>query len=75
MAAIAVSYQALWLRNLLSEVTISELKSVTLYVKNKYAIALMKNLAFHGCNKHIDTHFHIIRECVKKRIFCGVCMH
>lgn len=37
-----------------------------LYVDNKFAIALMKNPVFHGRNKHIDTSFHFIRECVEK---------
>ena len=67
MAATAASCQALWLRNLLSEVTRSELKSKTFYIENKSAIALMKNPVFHGRNKHIDTCFHFIRECVEKR--------
>ena len=40
-------------------------RSVTLFVDNKSAIALMKNLVFHGRSKHIDTRFHIIRECVE----------
>ena len=69
MAATAVSCQALWLRNLLREVTRIELKLTTLYVDNKSAIALMKNLIFHGHNKHIDTRFHFIRECFEKRQF------
>ena len=59
--------QASWLRNLLNEVIRSELKWVTFYVDNKSAIALMKNLVFHGRNIHIDTSFHFIRECVAKR--------
>ena len=67
MAATAAACQALWLRSLLSEVTGAEQKSVTLYVDNKSAIALMKNPVFHGRSKHIDTRFHFIRECVEKR--------
>ena len=67
MAATAASCQALWLRNLLSKVTKSELKLVTLYVDNKFAIALMKNLIFHGRSKHTDTCFHFIHECTEKR--------
>ena len=51
----------------MSEVTRSELKPVTLYVDNKSMIALIKNLVFHGRNKHIDTPFHFIYECVEKR--------
>ena len=50
----------------MSEVTRSELKSETLYVDNRSAIALMKNLVFHRHSKHIDTRFHFIRECVEK---------
>ena len=67
MAATAASCQALWLRKLLSEVTKSESKSVTLSVDNKYTIALMKNQVFHERSKHIDTLFHFIHEYVEKR--------
>ena len=63
----ALSCQAFWLINLLSKVTESELKSVTLYVDNKFVIALMKNMIFYGHNKYISTHFHFIHECVEKR--------
>lgn len=52
--------------SLISEVTDSEAKQVTLFVGNKSAIALMKNPVFHGRSKHINTHFHFIRECVEK---------
>lgn len=48
MAATAAACQALWLRNLISEVTASEAKPVTLFVDNKSAIALMTNPVFHG---------------------------
>ena len=51
MVATIALCEALSLRNLLSEVTRSELKLVTLYVDNKFAIALMKNPIFHGHNK------------------------
>ena len=65
MAAIAAACQALWLRSLLAELTGEELKKIKLFVDNKSAIALMKNPDFHGCNKHIDTRFHFIRDCVE----------
>ena len=75
MAATAASYKALQLRNLLSKVTRSELKLVPFYVDNKSVIAPMKNLVFHGRNKHIDTRFHFICECVEETNCCGVRMH
>jgi hypothetical protein len=66
MAATAAAKQALWLRNMISEITKEKPKAVTLYVDNNSAIALMKNPVFHGRSKHIDIKYHFIRECVER---------
>jgi hypothetical protein len=66
MAATAAAKQALWLRNLLGELTGTQSKKVTLMVDNNSAIALMKNPVFHGRSKHIDIKYHFIRECVER---------
>jgi uncharacterized protein YwlG (UPF0340 family) len=66
MAATAAAKQALWLRNLLGELTGNQMKAVTLMVDNNSAIALMKNPVFHGKSKHIEIKFHFIRECVER---------
>ncbi|GJV17811.1 ribonuclease H-like domain, reverse transcriptase, RNA-dependent DNA polymerase [Tanacetum coccineum] len=64
--ATAAATQALWLKRLLSKLTHSQEKKVTIMVDNKSAIALMKNPVFHGRSKHIDTKYHFIRECVER---------
>lgn len=66
MAAIEATKQALWLRVLLSELTATKPKAVTLMVDNNSAIALMKNPVFHGRSKHIDVKYHFISECVER---------
>jgi hypothetical protein len=66
VAATAAAKQALWLRNLISEITKQDPKPVTLFVDNNSAIALMKNPVFHGRSKHIDLKYHFIRECVER---------
>jgi len=66
MAATAAPMQAMWLRNLLSELTRTKPKKVTLFVDNNSAIQLMKNPVFHGRSKHIDIKYHYIRECVER---------
>ncbi|KAL9260570.1 Copia protein-like protein [Drosera capensis] len=66
MAATAAACHALWLRNMLSELTKTEPKPVTLLVDNKSVISLMKNPVFHSRSKHIETRYHFIRECVEK---------
>jgi hypothetical protein len=65
MAARATAMQAMWLRNLLSELTRTKPKLVTLFVDNNYAVQLMKNLVFHRRSKQIDIKHHYIRECVE----------
>nr|GFA59905.1 reverse transcriptase [Tanacetum cinerariifolium] len=44
----------------------SKEENVTIMVDNKSAIALMKNLVFHGRSKHIDTKYLFIREFVER---------
>jgi dihydroorotase len=65
MATFAMACQASWLRRLLGELLNQEEETVKLYVDNQSAIQLVKNPVFHDRSKHIDTHFHYIRECVE----------
>ncbi|GJT66238.1 uncharacterized mitochondrial protein-like protein [Tanacetum coccineum] len=65
MAATSAACQAIWLRELLAEVTGLERQNVIIRVDNKSAIALSKNPVFHGRSKHIHTRYHFIRECVE----------
>ncbi|XP_074352035.1 secreted RxLR effector protein 161-like [Apium graveolens] len=66
MAATAPACQAIWLRNLLSQITGQTMGPVTLFIDNKSAIDLAKNPVFHDRSKHINIRCHFIRECVKK---------
>lgn len=66
MAATAAACQAIWLRNLLGQVTGNNGGPVVLHIDNKSAIDLAKNPVFHGRSKHIDIRYHFIRECVER---------
>ena len=65
MAATAAACQAIWLRELLAEVTGLERQKVLIRVDNKSAIALTRNPVFHGRSKHIHTRYQFICECVE----------
>ncbi|KAL9278754.1 putative RNA-directed DNA polymerase [Arabidopsis thaliana] len=65
MAATEAAKQAIWLQELLGEVTGDSCEKVTLLIDNKSAIALAKNPVFHGRSKHIHKRYHFIRECVE----------
>lgn len=68
MAATETAKQALWLQELLEEVTEDGVGKTVIRIDNKSAIALAKNPVFHGRSKHIHTRFHFIRECVEKSL-------
>ena len=65
MAATEAAKQAIWLQELLEEVTENEVQKVMIRIDNKSAIALTKNPVFHGRSKHIHKRYHFIRECVE----------
>lgn len=66
MAATAAACQAIWIRNVLNQITAEFIGPVVLYIDNKSAIDLAKNPLFHGRSKHIHVRYHFIRECVER---------
>lgn len=60
MALSTAGCQALWLRDILNELEHTQQGPTTLLC-DKSAIALSKNLVFHGKSKHIRIKFHFIR--------------
>nr|GEV05261.1 ribonuclease H-like domain, reverse transcriptase, RNA-dependent DNA polymerase [Tanacetum cinerariifolium] len=65
MATTGAACQGLWLKWLLNEITGWGEERITLKVDNISAIALVRNLIFHGRSKHIDIRYHFIRECIE----------
>lgn len=67
VAAISTVYHVIWLRSLLKELGWPLEKASRICMDNKSEIALAKNPVFLNRTKHIDTHFHYIRECIAKK--------
>ncbi|XP_048232905.1 secreted RxLR effector protein 161-like [Ricinus communis] len=65
VAAATAAWQGVWLSRLIGELVGHEALSFKLLVDNKSAIALCKNPVYHVRNKHIDTKFHFIQECIE----------
>lgn len=66
MAATAAACQAIWIQNILSQITGVETGPVVLFIDNKSALDLAKNAVFHGRSKHIHVRYHFVRECVER---------
>ena len=67
VAGTACICHAIWLRNMLKELSMSQINPTEICVDNKSAIALAKNPVFHDRSKHIDTRYHFIRECATSK--------
>ena len=68
MAATEAAKQAIWLQELMTEITGRKLGRTLIRVDNKSAIALAKNPVLHRRSKHIHKRFHFIRECVEREL-------
>ncbi|CAJ2632822.1 unnamed protein product [Trifolium pratense] len=62
IAASLCACQAIWLVNLMEEMTSEDHGSVTMNIDNISAINLAKNPVAHGKSKHIEMRFHYLRE-------------
>ncbi|KAE8694724.1 hypothetical protein F3Y22_tig00110777pilonHSYRG00394 [Hibiscus syriacus] len=63
MAAAEAAKEALWLTGLVKELGVQQ-GGVQLFCDNQSTIHLAKNQVYHARTKHIDVHFHKIRELV-----------
>jgi hypothetical protein len=61
--------EAIWLRNLHSDIGVKIIDRIVLYEDNQAAISITKNSQFHGRTKHIDIKYHFIRQQVEDGIF------
>ena len=57
----------LWLRKILKNLQLSQKEAAEIFVDNKLALVLAKNLVFHGRSKYIDTRYHFLRECTMNK--------
>jgi hypothetical protein len=62
MAATQAVKEAMWLKQLLSEMGFTQSQGVVIHSDNQGCIALTKNPAYHSRTKHIDIRHHFIRD-------------
>jgi hypothetical protein len=62
VAASTAAREIVWLQKLLKDLECPCDKPILLHIDNQSAIKLVKNPEMHNRTKHIDIHFHYIRE-------------
>jgi hypothetical protein len=74
IAATAAVNQALWLKKILSDLSMEEREPTEISVDNQAAIAISHNPVFHGKTKHFNIKLYFLREVQKngdiKLIYC-----
>jgi hypothetical protein len=68
------SKEASWLRNLYNELGFTQTEPTIIIQDNTGMVAIAKNPMFHKHTKHIDSHFHWIREKIQDgRLDTNIC--
>jgi len=62
MALSYASQEAMWLRQLISELKFKPTEATIVYEDNQAAIRMARNGQHHGRSKHIDIRCHFVRE-------------
>lgn len=68
VAASTAARELVWLRQLLNDLECQCEERSVLYIDNQSAIRLIKNPEWHKRTKHIDIHFHYVREKYEEQI-------
>eukprot|EP00253_Pinus_taeda_P006312 PITA_06312 len=66
--AVEASKEALWLRQILSELGFEQQHPTTLWCDNQSAIQLCKDPVQHQRSKHIELHMHVIRKLIHDHV-------
>ena len=68
IALCRAAQEAVWLRNLLSDVGLPQPTATIVHEDNQGAIALAKNPKDHPRTKHIDVKYHYVREVIQENV-------
>lgn len=67
-AATSTACQAVWLRRMISALSMNQLDTTVIYCDNKSTISIVKNPTLHGKTKYIDIRLHFIRSLISNGV-------
>jgi len=68
MATSQAACETIWMQKILVGLFGQMMDPIVIYCDNHSCIKLFENPVFHDRSKHIDIHYHHLRDCVVKRI-------
>ncbi|MCO5556255.1 hypothetical protein L7F22_009801 [Adiantum nelumboides] len=54
--------ECVWLRRLMADLGVGQNTANTIYTDSQSALAIARNPIFHARTKHIEVHYHYVRE-------------
>jgi hypothetical protein len=69
IVACSASCEAIWLRKLLTGLFDLEMRATLILCDNQSCIKMTENPVFHYRSKHIEIHYHYIRDMVQRGAF------
>ncbi len=61
-AAFTMTIECVWLRCLLDDLGVGQSSATTIFTDSQSALVVARNHVFHACTKHIEVHYHYVRE-------------
>ena len=61
-AIFTATIECIWLRRLMADLGVGQSSATTILTDSQSALAVARNLVFHARTKHIDVHYHYVRE-------------
>ncbi|MCO5589168.1 hypothetical protein L7F22_043134 [Adiantum nelumboides] len=62
MAVFIAMVECVWLRRLMADLGVGQDTFNTIYTDSQSTLAVVRNPVFHACTKHIEVHYHYVRE-------------
>ena len=61
-ASFTITVECVWLRHLLADLGVAQSSAITIFTDSQSALVVARNLVFHARTKHIEVHYHYVRE-------------
>ncbi|MCO5599011.1 hypothetical protein L7F22_053110 [Adiantum nelumboides] len=61
-AAFIATIEGVWLGRLMTDLGVGQDTANTIYTDSQSVLAVARNPVFHACTKHIEVHYHYVRE-------------
>jgi hypothetical protein len=61
-ATFTTTVECVWLRRLMTCLDAGQSSPITIFIDSQSALTISKNPVFHACIKHIEVHYHYVRE-------------